>query len=1156
MTLDRIATSCILALCASTAFTLQASQAKSSVPHPSASPTAQARRLNTLGAGYMNKQDFDKARSLFQQAYKLDPQLVSARLNQGIALMNQLKYPEAKKILLEVVKHTPESARAWFDLGLLYKTQGEPQSALEAFQKSAALDAEDADTQYLIGQMLFDQKQYAEATAALERSLKLDPFELSAEFTLARVAQRQGDIAAARTHSARSQQLLRDKIGSPLGIGYGQQGKYSYAEQVEPLLPDPGTAIKVTFANATDAAGIKQGLPTSHPGSKSDAHISGACFFDFDGDHLPDLFLANTRSGKSALFHNLGNGRFEDVTKQSGLSTENHVIACAAGDYDNDGHTDLATSGDRGVALFHNEGKGIFRNVREAAGIVSAGPTAGLSFVDYDHDGDLDLFVTQSYRTEQSSTLLRNNGNGTFTDVSENAGIGTGDRASGMLITDIDSDRAIDVVVANLRHAPSVLNNQREGKFKVLDIWHHTQPGPAVGIAALDFDKDGRLDLVFTHPSAPGISLWRNQRDHQFTSVPLPDLGWRRAWGVAVLDYDNDGWLDIVALGESAKGPELRLFRNLGSHGFKDATSETGLDRIKLRSPGTIITGDFDDDGATDLLVTQTDGAALLLRNNGGSKNSWMKIALTGNADNRSAIGAQIQIFAEGQQQKWELPGASGYLGQSSSEIVAGLGHTSSVDVLRMLWPTGVVQDEVELSSRKLHDIREIDRRSSSCPLLFTWNGERYEFISDAMGAGIIGYWNLADPTEYLKIEGHQLQPFDGRVRMKFMEPMEEVNYLDQVRLLSIDHPADEAVFPNERFVSHPPFADASLIVAKNPRLPLEAWNEKGDNVLPKIQLRDHKYIDDFKLSGLTGFAETHSLELDLGDWDASRPLRLLMHGYTEYFTATSIYSAAKVGLDPAPPYLEYRDESGHWHRVQDGPGQPDFGFPAGLPRTIVVDLTGRLPQGATRIRITTDLQIYWDQVLIDDTPSKGDVHIHALPLAGADLQFRGYPKAIAGAHSGDIRYDYARVSKTAPYTRPRGYYTRFGDVRPLLTMQDDKFVIFGPGEEISLDFDVNGLPQLPHGWTRDYFFYVDGFTKDMDLHGTNVLTVDPLPFHAMPSYPYPPGLHYPDDADHLEYLLEYNTRFAEADNSRTYRYSYAAQPKPSVALPVTSHVK
>src|SRR5262249_47384430 len=367
--------------------------------------------------------------------------------------------------------------------------------------------------------------------------------------------------------------------------------------------------------------------------------------------------------------------------------------------------------------------------------------------------------------------------------------------AYGIIGTDFNNDRAIDLVLA--AEKPELLFNPREGKWSASDLWSKSPPAPAVGAAMLDFDKDGWMDVAFSHAACPGITLWRNVKGHGVEQIKLPIEGWRRAWGLAALDYDNDGWIDLVALGERQDGrAEIRLLRNRGAAGFRDVTEEVGLNAIKLEAPRSLQAVDFDDDGDTDLLITQALGPPILLRNDGGNQNHFLRLAFTGLNDNKNAVGAKVEIYAGSLWQKWEISG-SGYLSQSSAGLVAGLGRERRVDAVRMLWPTGVVQDETELAANSSPKIKEIDRRGSSCPVLFAWDGQRYRFIADMIGSGVVGHWvgpgerNVPDSTEYIKVEGAQIRPRDGLLSLRFMEPLEEVVYLDQASLLAIDHPPD-----------------------------------------------------------------------------------------------------------------------------------------------------------------------------------------------------------------------------------------------------------------------------------------------------------------------------------------------------------------------------
>ena len=400
----------------------------------------------------------------------------------------------------------------------------------------------------------------------------------------------------------------------------------------------------------------------------------------------------------------------------------------------------------------------------------------------------------------------------------------------------------------------------------------------------------------------------------------LPNPNWVRAFGVVAFDYDNDGWVDLAAVGETKDGRgEVRLFRNLGPDGWKDVTADVGLDKIQLKEPRAIIAGDYDNDGAVDLLITQNHGPAVLLRNEGGNKNNSLRLALKGLNDNKSAIGTKVEVFSDGIRQKFEVYGSSGYLGQNSPYLTIGLGQAKQADVVRLLWPTGVLQDEIEVAANKVQNITELDRRGSSCPTLFAWDGKHYALVGDMLGAGVIGHWiaahdgpngqeverDIPRPTEAIKIDRNALREKDSKLSFRFMEPLEESVYLDEAKLLAVDHPEDLDVYPNEYFVSNPPYPPFKVVFSDkaNARPPAGAWDEHGHNVLP--DLLAHRYFGDFKVLPFLGFAEPHSLELDLGAPYDGGPLWLLMHGEVEYYSANSMYAADQAGLRPFAPYVE-----------------------------------------------------------------------------------------------------------------------------------------------------------------------------------------------------------------------------------------------------------
>ncbi len=1099
----------------------------------------------------MNQQEFEHGLKFFKQAEAADPKLLVAKINQGIALENLQQYAPAIALFNVVVKDDPDNAAAWYNLGLIYKGQGDSATALDAFQHAQKSFPNDAEILYFIGVEQSDLAHYKEAIDSFARAIQSNPFHASAEFGISRALQRSGEGDKAREHLARFQHLTQTKLGTPMTLSYGDQGRLSLALQAGDGAQPSSETIRVHFKDVTREAGLTAvSSPESGDGKAGDTNTdatsrsaigSGACFFDLDNDGRPDLLLADGGpQGGVTLFHNLGNGKFEDITKKAGLDAALHGIACAAGDYDNDGHTDLALTTSTKILVFHNEGNNTFKDVTEALGIRAQNPPLGATWIDYDHDGDLDLYVGSSVAGK--NVLWRNNGNSTFTDVTDATGFAGDAMSYGVTGTDFNNDRAIDMIVSGSH--PRVQLNPREGKWDAVGLWPATPP--VVTAVTLDFDKDGWMDVALAQDGAPAITLWHNHDGKSVDQVSLPTPGWKRAWGIAALDYDNDGWIDLAAVGETQDGRgEVRLFRNLGGQGFKDVTADLGLDAVKLSSPRALVAADFDGDGATDLLVTQNSTAQnhaspVLLRNEGGNQNNFLRISLKGLNDNKSAVGTKLEVFAGALRQKWEISG-SGYLSQSSTDLVVGLGKEREVDVVRMLWPTGVLQDEAQLAANATQKISEIDRRGSSCPLLFAWDGKRYRFIGDMIGAGVVGHWiapserNIPDSTEYIKVDGDHVQTRDGRLSFRFMEPMEEVVYLDQARLLAIDHPDDSDVYPNEYFASNPPFPEFKVISLHRPRPLAGAWDDHGNDVLPLLVARDRNYVSGFEVLPYTGFTKQHTLELELPETYNGGPLRLMFYGYIEYFMANSMYAASQAGISPVAPYVEALNSGGTWVRVID-----DMGFPAGLPRTTIADLGGKLPMGTKRLRITTNLQIYWDQILVDTTSDRQNgTKVTELPLSASQLAFHGYPRPIEGKSPGDLRYVYEDVSATGPYAHQTGAYTRLGDVSELVRASDDRFVVFGSGDEVQLEFDPEGLPVLPSGWKRDYFFFADGYEKDMDFYAAAGLSVAPLPFHGMTQYPYFKE-NYPQDDQHLNYILDYNTRVLSDEAApRSYKFRY-----------------
>ncbi len=448
-----------------------------------------------------------------------------------------------------------------------------------------------------------------------------------------------------------------------------------------------------------------------------------------------------------------------------------------------------------------------------------------------------------------------------------------------------------------------------------------------------------------------------------------------------------------------------------------------------------------------------------------------------------------------------------------------------------MLWPSGTLQTEVELPrpaagaaprAASVLTVTELDRKPSSCPYLYTWNGTRFEFVTDFLGGGELGYWagphewHQPDPDEYVRIGGDQLKPRDGRYELRVTNELEEVTFLDRFQLVAVDHPVGIDVYPNEGLkAGAPPFG---LSATRAARPVARAIDDDGSDVGAQLASIDRKYAEGFPLSRIRGYAELHTLTLDLGV-DADRAV-LLLTGWTDYAFSGDNVAASHSGRTLSAPLLQVKDPVGGWRTVIE-----DLGIPIGRPQTVVVDLRGKLPGGTREVRIVTNMRIYWDQVLVDSSGGRFPTALTRLDPVVADLQWRGFSAEYTPDGREPYAYDYTRVSARSPWKQMTGRYTREGDVRRLLTEVDDLFVISRPGDQIALSFDASALPALGAGTTRTFLLYADGYSKEMDINSASPDHVGPLPFHGMSAYPYGPGEQYPGTRAHRAYLDEYNTR-------------------------------
>jgi hypothetical protein len=847
------------------------------------------------------------------------------------------------------------------------------------------------------------------------------------------------------------------------------------------------------------------------------------------------------------LFRNDGGGKWTDVTAGSGLGAspqDGVTIGCLAGDYDNDGRPDLFVLRYGTSSLYHNDGGGHFSDVTKAAGIPPYPFLPGAAaFVDVDHDGDLDLVIgglaDLAGSRERSAgrslvfpddfapaplRLLRNNGNGTFTDTTAAARLQVPTRAVAIVPTDFDNRRDVDLLIVNRIGPPLLFQNQRDGTFR--DVARDVGLTAIVGsqdevtsVAAADLNKDDFPDFFFAR-AAGGVFALSDGRGH-FSAASGPEHA-TGAVASQLVDYDNDGLIDLLTW--SSDG--FRIFRNLGQRWSEVTTAAAppAAGTQALSSARALAIADLTGDGRPDV-VTANGNAVTLWRNDGPSENRSFRVTLKGRVSNRGGIGSKIQVRAGSLMARMETSSATPAVGPA--DAIFGVGRRGGVDAARVLWPSGILQTEAQtpvLTSPLT--IEELDRKPSSCPFLYTWNGDRFEFVTDFMGGGEMGYLenpdaagararNRPNPIEYVRIQSGQLKPKNGRFEIRVTNELEEALFLDRLQLLAIVHPVGTEVYPNEGMTDTPkPFRVFTVSGTHVPR----ATDQEGRDVTDRISRLDRRYADGFTLTAFRGYAAPHTLTLDLNPVGPA-PV-LLLTGWTDYAFSSDNLAAHQAGLALRPPGLQARDSAGRWRTVVD-----DIGIAVGRPQTVTVDLSGLLKPGEHEVRIVTNMSIYWDRVLVGTAADHDVSSTHLLDPVAATLRHRGFSAEVRPDGREPLRYDYDRVSLVSPWKTMLGRYTRLGDVRDLLAKSDDMFVIAQPGDEIGVSFDAGAVGPLRGGWTRTFLLRADGFSKEMDINSASPDVVGPLPFHAMTSYPYSPPEHYPDSPDYRQYQATYNTR-------------------------------
>ena len=1153
---------------------------------PERAPVEELYTTRTLGLSYLQRNQLAEAEAEFKKLTELAPDDPAGYADLGLTYLQAGRYADAERQLRRAQELDPASTETGLALAKLYSLTDRSTQARAELERLRRDTTGSARVLYALAEL--DARQ-RDSTAArryedrLRDVLARAPANLAVRLKLIGALVRRGEADSAvrhleevrrippalpreaAPHLDRAIQLLRagnlaeagtavERLVRVLEVTAPYQASLDEVRWIEG--PIPGRLI-VTFApksfisergvreradvglakfiDATDEAGFAPAEPPSGaPAAGRPEGSTALAAGDVDGDGIDDLFVATwspARRASVARLYRVQGGFVRDVTDRSNIPLAQGATFATFADYDNDGWLDLfAIGGDGRGHLLRNNGDGTFAEVTATARVGDVKGSRKALFVDLDHDGDLDLFLVGP----AGRIVYRNNLDGTFTEATAGFGLANGAGARDAVFGDFDRDGRIDVFVTSESGSDALLHNDGVQRFRDATATSGlASTGGSGAVAVGDYNNDGSLDLFVTKTNGDEPALWLNKGDGTFardgrSSTAVQALRAIAGQSATFIDHDNDGWLDLIVggtplrSGQTARG--VFLLRNDGTGRLLDQPTIVP-DPVRASGASAIAATDLDDDGDEDLVLIDGTGSPRLLRNDLGNSNLAMNIELKGlrtgsGKNNALGIGTRIELRAGDIYQTRVA---------TDRRTHFGLGSHLKADVLRVEWPNGVPQTIYFPGTDQ--DVVEQEMLKGSCAFVYAWDGKRFRFVTDAMWRsalgmplGLMGSTSAFAPAgasqEYVRISGDALQPRDGRYVLQITEELWETAYADEIRLLAVDRPDSVDVFVDERFVPPGPVTLRLFQIAQR-TAPLSATDERGNDVLAALRDADDVYVSNFTPLQYQGVVEPHHVILDLGAEAGRAGTFLFLRGWI-YPTDASINVALsqQSTVKLFTPSLEVRDTNGRWRAVEN------IGFPSGKDKTIVVDLAGRFPTADHHVRIRTNMQIYWDQAFVARDLTNGPAKITTLTPLSADLHFRGFSRMYRkGGRYGPYWFDYDTVSKESPWRPIEGAFTRFGDVSTLLGKPDDMYVIMGPGDEATVQFDASSARSLPPGWKRDFLLYTDGWIKDSDLNTAFGTTVAPLPYHGASAYPFAPGDAYPTDSLRQRYLREYNTR-------------------------------
>lgn len=788
-------------------------------------------------------------------------------------------------------------------------------------------------------------------------------------------------------------------------------------------------------------------------------------------------------------------------------------------DYNYNFRNDLAMAGSQGFRLYRLDEDQSFTDITRDIGISNR--TINRDYIslwafDVEMDGDLDILLAPR---EGIPVILRNNGDGTFTEVNPFPGI---ENVRQFVWADLVGDGAPEATFLLESGEVIVFRNLRGGNFD----HGHQLANNAAAIAVGDIDADGMFNIISVSASGNFQSHSFSLRYSDWATVELIQ-DWNAelqagSTNLFIVDIDNNGALDLILSTPDFTSVWLGDERRNPVHYSDDL-------------PGGVVNiFDVDGNDRLDLLAVSENLEPFQLKNEGTKPYFARLIRARASGD----LGDQrINSFGIG----GEMEVRSGLLYQkaliSSPIIHFGLGEYDEAEMLRIIWPNGSVQTEfAELGMGATIFNEQILK--GSCPWLFSNDGEEIQFVTDAIWRSPLGLRINALETagviqtyDRVKIPGHMLNETDGVYDIRITAELWETHFFDFVDLVAVDHPENTEIFIDERFVF--PAPDLSTKIMSKPVPVARVTDQWGNDHTETVSELNQQYIAPFVKSAYQGLTEKHSIEIELDDHHDHDALYLVMSGWLRP-TDSSINLALSQGSIDPPSFMvvEVSDGFSGWNIIHD-----NFGWPAGKLKTVLLDLEGHFDHKIQRkVRLTTSAEIYWDSILQAEKRDESLFREVSLDPVKMELRLRGYSEWSRADSTSPKLPTYSEISSTAQRWRDlEGYHTRFGDVSELLEEIDDRYVIMNAGDEMLLHFEA--LPDVQKGYKRSFVFVSDGWVKDGDYNTEASATVGPLPYHGMADYEYDSDIPLWQDPvflRHREDWIHYHTRYVTPNVFRT----------------------